>query len=389
MKRIAIIHNKFSTTGGAETVFMNSLEAIQGEYSVSLFSFDKPDLTELNDFCGTDVNPVPIHCPEVIRPVFNAAISAANGLTNGKFGPHIQLKTAILNRLVRDRTTGYDLRISTGNELALDHPSVQYVHFPMFNRRLLDGEVGVTGRYNRGYDTLCSLGAGVRRGSLTDTTVLTNSEWTAKRVEHLYDTSARVVYPPVNVHEFDPQPWEERSPGFVTIGRISPDKNQLELIEIVQRVRELGHDVKLHIIGPSANYNDDYNARVTTAAKQYEFVEFEGKMSRPALVRTLCSNRYGIHGKPNEHFGITVAELVAGGTLPFVPNSGGQVELVNRQSDLLYESVDDAVETIDAVLSDPDRQQELRDGLPNVSETLGQDRFQTQFKEIVDEHLQE
>jgi len=389
MTRVGVVHNKFTTTGGAETVCMNTLEALQAEHSLSLFSFDQPDFDALNDFCGTDVDPVPVHRPERLGPLFNAAVSTANDLTSGRFGPHIQLKTAVLNKLVRERSAEFDLRVSTGNELAIPNPSVQYLHFPMFNRRSLDGELAATGVYNRWYDQLCSRLAGVGDASLAEATVLTNSEWTARRVEQIYETSARVLYPPVNVTEFSERPPEDRDRGFVTIGRVAPDKNQLATIDIVRQVRERGHDVDLYIIGPSAEHNRDYKKAVRTSAATLDFVTYEGELSREELVSLVCSHRYGIHGKPREHFGITVAELVAGGTLPFVPASGGQVELVNRQDDLLWSSVDDAVEKIDSVLSDPDREANLRAGLPDVSESLGHERFQAEMAAIVQEALPE
>jgi glycosyltransferase involved in cell wall biosynthesis len=39
--------------------------------------------------------------------------------------------------------------------------------------------------------------------------------------------------------------------------------------------------------------------------------------------------RYGIHGMLDEHFGMAPAELAAAGCIVFVPNDGGQVEIVD------------------------------------------------------------
>jgi glycosyltransferase involved in cell wall biosynthesis len=90
-----------------------------------------------------------------------------------------------------------------------------------------------------------------------------------------------------------------------------------------------------------------------------------------------------------EHFGIAVAELVAGGTIPFVPNSGGQREIVNQLDDVTYNSVSDAVEKADTVLSDSESQKSIRKSLPNVKKRFGPERFKRAIREIVVEVLNE
>jgi len=386
MARVAVVHNKFSIKGGAETVCMNTLEALQGTHDLRLFSFDEPDFEELNAFCGTDVDTLPTRYPERLESAFNRSIGVMNTVTGGRFGSHIKLKTALLNRIVYDWTTDFDVVVSTGNDLALPGPSVQYVHFPMFNGRL-DDEFGTSGLPSSLYDLVCTRLGGVTPETIRSSTVLTNSEWTADVIENRYGVRPTVVYPPVNTGEFTDVPLTERENGFVTLGRVSSDKRTRLLIDVIDAVRSRGHDVHLHVVGPYTDDTDDYGAQVKAAAEAREYVFMEGEVSRRELVELVSTHRYGIHGKRNEHFGITVAELVAGGTLPFVAEGGGQVELVNRQPELIYSNREEAVELIDDVLSDRMGEQRLRESLPDVKSDLSQSRFQNQIRDIVNEQI--
>lgn len=385
MARIAVVHPKFDTKGGAEVVCFNTLEALQTDHEIRLFSFDDPDFDALNEFCGTAVEPVETWHPERLSGAFDVTMSALNRVFSDQIGNVNKVMTAVLNPLVRRRTAGFDLTVSTGGEMALPAPTLQYVHLPIFNGRF-DPSYGTNGRLSAGHDWFCSRLAGATRETIGAAKLVTNSEWTADVVETRYGIRPEVVYPPVNVAEFYDVPWAERENGFVVLGRIAPDKAILKLIEIISRVRAIGHDVHLHVVGPTATASQDYRQHVEHAAAGRDWVVLEDEMSRRALVDLVCTHKYGIHGKRAEHFGIAVAELVAGGTIPFVPADGGQVALVGRQTELVYTSTTEAVAQIDTVLSDTEKQRDLRTSLPPMME-FGQDRFEQEITGYVDELL--
>jgi glycosyltransferase involved in cell wall biosynthesis len=101
----------------------------------------------------------------------------------------------------------------------------------------------------------------------------------------------------------------------------------------------------------------------------------------------ICTHKYGIHGMLQEHFGMAIAEMVAGGIIPFVPNGGGQVEVVNNNNRLVYDSSEEAIENIDRVLSDSTIQQKLRANLREMKALFTKERFQQEFKTIVHQIL--
>jgi glycosyltransferase involved in cell wall biosynthesis len=130
------------------------------------------------------------------------------------------------------------------------------------------------------------------------------------------------------------------------------------VIPILQKVRERGHNVHLHILGGLDD--SDYANQVRGLAESYrDWVFLEGMTLGDRKKELLASHRFGINACPSEAFGIAVAEMVLAGCVVFVPNGGGQVEIVNHPA-LIYENEADAVEKIVAVLSDAAEEEALR-----------------------------
>ena len=373
MSDLAVVHPDLGTRGGAESVCMQVLEALQDDHDLSLFTLSRPDVPALNDYFDTDVRPPEIRLAGLAAPEVRAR--ADNRL--------LRLQAALLGRYVHRRADRFDLVVSTKNEFDFGAPSVQYVHSPQFAST--DPGLDRAGLPRRTYEGICNALAAPDGDDLHGATVLANSRWTAGVVEETYGVDAETVYPPVDGSEFPERAWTEREDGFLTIGRIGPSKRVLRNVGAVERLRERGHDVHLHVVGPTTD--DDYSRRVERAAAEREFVTLEGAVDRETLIDLVTTHRYGLHGRPYEHFGIAVAELVAGGTVPFAPASGGQREVLGEDDRLLYDSADDAVEKIDRVLSDPELQRSLRERLDAVSPAPDPGGFRANVRGIVERAL--
>jgi glycosyltransferase involved in cell wall biosynthesis len=374
MTTIAVIHPDFSVKGGAEAVCMNVLESLQDCYDVTLFTTQTPDFEELNPYYNADVGNITVRVP------------TSSTLLNEAIGPRLGLlKYALLNRAIQESLHAFDLVIGTFNELGTDGSPILYFHHPVYSQP----KVALDARDQSGsrdvYTEICRYIAGASTERIRNSMALANSDWMADLVEKEYNIQPKTVYPPVDTEEFDPVPRDEQENGFVSIGRFAPDKNILRNIEIVTRLHQRGHDVHLHLIGPP--HMSDYQQQIEARAEKHDFIYIENEVSRKELVQFVNTHRYGLHGKNNEHFGMVVAEMVAGEALPFVPNSGGQREIVNNQSALLYDSVSDAVENIDTVLSNPEFERTLRTNLPSITEQFGRDRFRTEIQTVVEGKL--
>ncbi len=374
-KRIAVAHHNLMEKGGAEGVGMNVLEALQDSYDVTLLTLTHPDIAELNSYYNTAVDERKIDVQQL-----GWMIPALYERTN-RF--HL-LKNALVSRLMARQSGKFDVVFCTYNELSLPSQSLQYIHMPQFRRWTNEND---NGPFSGIYDEVCKVIEGFDVELIGTNRLLANSEWTAGVTEETYGTRPEVVYPPVDTTEFVNTPWTERENGFVTIGRLMPYKKAHRTIEIVERLHDRGHDVHLHIIGPTLDTG--YAKRVEAAAATHDFIQLEGEVSRDELVKLISTHRYGIHGTDHEHFGMAVAELAAGGTIPFVPNGGGQREIVHEREELLYETTDEAVEKIDRVLSNSELRTELRGELDDIEERFGRQRFKRTIREVVKNTLNE
>lgn len=370
MNEIAVYHPYFDSLGGAEAVCLNVLEALQDVFRVDLVTLSRPDLYELNSYYRTEVDDVSVQRLYPLGPILYRVAERS------VFGTSPRSLFAVLAKNYWEYED-YDLVISTANDFHFDVKSLQYIHCPPSER-----EQGgwVTSAYSFLTEHL-----DVREGGFEKNHIyLTNSNWTSRAIAEQLNVDSEPVYPPVRVDEYTSKPWPDRECGFVVLGRIQPTKNVLENIDIVSEVRERGHDVHLHVVGPSDD--DEYHEKVKGKAGPLEYVTLEGSLPTDELVEILANHRYGLHGKNLEHFGIVVAEFAASGMVPFVPDGGGQREIVDDA--LLYSSVDEAVEKISNVLSDSERQRSLRPDPDRIRERFGHDRFQREIREKVEAVLE-
>jgi glycosyltransferase involved in cell wall biosynthesis len=375
MARIAVAHADLMAKGGSEAVCMNALEALQGVHEVTLLTLTSPDLNELNRYFRTEVRDV-----DVRRPRWAALLLRRVDASRG------DLRNALLNRFVADCRDEFDLVVGTDDELSVRGPLVQYVHAPRFARLAVSKRVGEDRFRDHLSDRLTWKFGNYDPELVRSSTLLADSGWTADVVQDAYDERPTVIHPPVDTRGFDEAavPWGGREPGFVAVGRVAPDKDVLRNVEIVDRVRDRGHDVHLHLVGPEAD--DEYAREVERAAADREYVNLDGEVSRERLVELVSTHRYGLHAARHDGFSTAVAELVAGGTLPFVPDRGSQPDIVGSD-DLTYGTTDEAAEQIDRVLSNSERARKLRRATPEIEDRFGKRQFHRKMREVVAEEL--
>ncbi|WP_440991946.1 glycosyltransferase family 4 protein [Haloarchaeobius baliensis] len=378
MSDIAIFHDRLDLFGGGEAVCTATIEALQDEHELTVFTRALPPVAELDEFYGTTIDRSTVRFRTGRGRSSQRTLARLGEATDRRLGIALQsLRRAAFVRWVQRETRDADLVVSTAGEFPFEPPTVVYYH---------KHDLPATDTLDRGRRWLSALltsGAGTAR---PDGAILANSDWTADRVARDYGTRPTVCYPPVDTTDLPAgRPWPERESGFVTVGRIAPEKNVLRNVEIVERLSERGHDVHLHIVGPA--HDRRYTEQVERRASDLEFVTYEGKVDRDRLLSLLGSHRYGLHGREPEHFGIAVAEQVASGMLPFVPDSGGQREVVGELPALLYSSAEEAVDSISTVLDSGAEQDRLREQLPDVESAFGRERFRRTIRSVVDSVL--
>jgi glycosyltransferase involved in cell wall biosynthesis len=353
MASVLVVDPWLAGRSGSGAVCMNVLEALEDDHDVTLITVGRPNLDELNRYYGTAVTDVAVESTPLGHVVY--------------YFPHRlqRLRAALFSDLLRLRIgSRNDLVITMYNELAIPQDCLNYVHDPSSLEL-------APGTDNRG-----------------TTTYVANSEWTANRATRTLERRPRVINPPVRTADIDPVPWEERAERIVSIGRVAREKRVLRSIRIVRGLRERGHDVDYHVLGPfhsrvSLPFSETYAERVVDAARTLDFVHLEGAVSRKRLTELVATSKYGLHGMEEEHFGIGVAELVAGGTVPFVPRDGGPRRIVGDCEDVLYDSTTEAIETMDRLMKNEERAESIRRTFSDVASRYGRGRFHHEFRDLV------
>jgi glycosyltransferase involved in cell wall biosynthesis len=209
------------------------------------------------------------------------------------------------------------------------------------------------------------------------------SNWTGAHVSALLGVQTRTLYPPI----VDPAPgvaWEDRTNGFLAVGRISPEKEYERVMTILARVRDIVPDITLTIVGTSDRHTRRYSRSLKQLATSHgPWIEIRENLSRDDMRALMASHRYGIHGMREEHFGMAPAELARAGTIVWVPRGGGQMEIVAHEPALMFDSDEDAVAKIAATLTDAAEQRRLREVLAVSSARFSTARFMQQVREIV------
>lgn len=378
MANVAVAHPNLMSKGGAEAVAVNVIQSLCKEHNVNVLTISSFNKAELESHYDIDISDANIKKVYSSQSKIRKSIENLNNSALLPYNLHA-LEHAILNRKIQKKEYRYDLLVSTHGEFYSQSPCIQYIHFPNYYRNNISSKIISQNEIETAYRTMCRSISNFTKEDLKKHKVVTNSEWSKDILEDLYGISSRVVYPPVDDRNFYHIPWEQKDTDFVTISRITPDKNIHNCIKIISQVRDRGHDVDLHIVGSVSN--KPYYKKVKRLSKRLEFVHIHENVSRDQLIKIACKKKFGIHGKKYEHFGIAIAELVLGGAIPFVPDTGGQQEIVKDQR-LMYSQSQDAVEKIDLVLSSNQIQKRIKAQLNQSQNAYSRSTFQEKIRSI-------
>jgi glycosyltransferase involved in cell wall biosynthesis len=353
------------------------VQALKDEHEVTAFTWAAVDLDGINRFWGTSIRPGDLRVLRVPARI--------RYLVDSIPVPLSMLRMCIMSNLAKRLSAHHDISVTANNEADFGRVGVQYVHHPwnMFPRPKVDLRWYHLPPLLPLYYRLCQAVAGFSNEATRRNITLVNSDWTGRMFSKRYGSVPRTAYPPVTV-DFPDVPWVAREPGFVCIGRIAPEKELDRVIDILTAVRDSVPGVRLHIVGTPSRRR--YYRRILHRAANLEWIAIHEDMSRADLTALVASQRYGIHGMREEHFGMAAAEMVRAGCVVWVPDGGGQVEIV-AEPRLTYSSVDDAVRKIVRTLRDPAEQAALRTHLAGRWPLLSTERFMCEVRAALAEAI--
>ncbi len=372
---VAVVFPSF-LGGGAEAVCAWSLEALRHEYDLTLITLSDIDVARLNSEFGTAMpaDEVRVEHPIGSESVRRKLAASLSGFT---------LRQQLVSRYVKAHRDDHDLVFCAFNEMDLGGPGLLYVHFPMFGGGSEEARAIVghpSSPMRRLYaETMRRLVGRHSQQRMLRHTFLANSHWVRDILSDLYGVEARVVYPPVAA-VFPDVPWRDRSDGFVVVGRLVPEKRTHLSIEILEKVRQQGHDVHLHIVYSYAE--PDTERLVMSLAAERSWVTLHRAASADELSSLLSRHRFGLHLRVNEQFGIAVAEMVKAGCIPFVPSSGGHLEITGNHNALTFDDVPTASRSISEVLRDVSTQDALRASLSERAHEFDPPQFVAAIQQV-------
>jgi len=378
MKRILFVPYDLNHAGGGTCVAAWALQALAERYEVSVLSWQPAELRRTNRNFGTELSQDSVRLLTV-NPTLVRALSWIPV-------PLAHLRQHLLYRRARElvATGRFDVVIGAMNEIDVGAPAIQYIHFPLAYWPRPDADLHWyhAASLVRAYRWFGSLLSGFDEARVARNLTLSNSDWTGRRFAERYGTRARTVYPPVP-GGFPEVPFDQRDRAFIVVGRIAREKRIEDIIEILAKVRARGHATTLTVAGHADE--PEYLKRLTRAAAPHlSWVRFCVDAPRARMVELITRHRYGIHAMEDEHFGIAPAELQRGGCITFVPDTGGPPEIVAGDERVIFASIDDAVDKIDRVLSDPLLESALQRDVARRGAAFSEERFMREIVEVVE-----
>ena len=378
MRRVLLVQPSLQPPGGGNGVAAWMLQALAPLHRVTVLTWRPLDVDPIDRFFGTSLGSLTFD-RRIVPPAWRV-------IPDHLPVPAALIRSALLMRYTRRVSPHFEVIVGVHNEADYGRRGIQYVHYPTYLRPRPQVDLRWYHRPEpllRAYYALADQLAGFSLERMKSNLTLANSNWTARQIERSLGITAQTLYPPV-VDSAPPRPWEERQPGFLAIGRISPEKEYERIMGILARVRVSDHNLTLTIIGTADRHVAGYYSRLRAeAASLGSWIEFREDAARHEVAALMASHRYGIHGMREEHFGMAPAEMVRSGMIVWVPNGGGQVEIVGDEPALTFESDDDAVDSIAQVLSSAEEQQRLREHLAARGQLFGTTRFVAEVQAIV------
>jgi glycosyltransferase involved in cell wall biosynthesis len=378
MRRVLLVQPSLQPPGGGNGVAAWMLQALAPQHRVTVLTWRPLDVDPIDRFFGTSLGSLTFD-RLIVPPVWRA-------IPDHLPVPAALIRSALLMRYTRRVSRDYDVIVGVHNEVDYGRRGIQYVHYPAYLRPRPPVDLRWYHRPEpllRAYYALADRLAGFSLERMKSNLTLANSVWTAAQIERSLGIRAQTLYPPV-VDPALPLPWERRRPGFLAIGRISPEKDYERIMRILARVRVSHRNLTLTIIGTADRHVAGYYSRLRAAAASLgSWIEFREDLAREEIASLMASHRYGIHGMREEHFGMAPAEMVRSGMIVWVPKGGGQVEIVGSEQGLTFESDDGAVDRIARVLASSSEQQRLRAHLAARGQLFGTTRFVDEVQAIV------
>jgi alpha-1,2-mannosyltransferase len=153
----------------------------------------------------------------------------------------------------------------------------------------------------------------------------TNSSWTHNHMKALWNTKLELLYPPCNIMKINES--QRRDNIIVSFAQFRPEKRHKFQVDIIKKLKERGISAKLIMIGSTRHRDDE---RILEDIVKYrnelglrDDIEIQENQSIDVIKKLFASAKIGIHTMRDEHFGISIIEMMAAGLCTIAHKSAG------------------------------------------------------------------
>ena len=345
-KEVLIIHPFPEGGGGAEIQLFRNIKALQElEYNVHIQTFyniDKSDVKNLAKKCGIEIDEI------------TTIGIIANRYDQINFRIPKLLAYSICLSKAKKIKCNYDLIHTILGECTIDKENIiQHFCIPLFSIKLINLRyLGFLSNnyalilFRKIYVIICRIIAGYNKEIISKHNSLCNSNWTGEVTKREYPKLCKIdtiyFWPKVIFNkEKKILNFGERLDNIIMLGRIVESKNYKLGIKLVNILRRKGYNYRLIIVGRSDSLYSDKLRKITNDNNNIEIIADADR----SYIFNLCKkSKFGLHCYKYEHFGSAAVEMRAASLPTFVPNQGGQAEIVDNT--FTYQEINQVAEKI-------------------------------------------
>jgi glycosyltransferase involved in cell wall biosynthesis len=337
-----VVHTSLNARGGAERLAVATIRALSSMgIDVELVTVEKPDMALIRNAYSTGIG----RDLKKIRTLSLFPINAASncGVTINTHG---------------DMVPFFRQSFTKKN-------AITYCHYPIAGYMMDRGDPDYAGSLQN----LCPLTMApkyrdiyfdVARNAygkmMTNSTVLTNSEFSRRAILKTHGVDSTVLHPPVDVDTFRNAslPSDSREDCILVISRFHPSKKIENAIRLAKLLKQNNLGSCMNIMGnmsPGGAGYFDYLCHLTRHYGLEDFVRFEVNASFDRLLGLMRMSKVYVHPMPGEPFGISTVEAMSAGIIPVVPDIGGHTEFVPAKYQ--FHTFGQGIEAVAAALDAP------------------------------------
>jgi glycosyltransferase involved in cell wall biosynthesis len=209
---------------------------------------------------------------------------------------------------------------------------------------------------------------------LDNTLVVTNSQFSKKKIRDFAMIDPSVLLPPVNVDEF----------RMLAISRINRSKKIENAILLAKILKASNVGKGMIIVGNLSEDDRDYYAQILEMIKKNDladYVSIHTSVEISCLKKIMQESSVYFHPLPDEPFGISIAEAMSAGLIPIVPSTGGFTEFV--PGDYRYQDLIQAASLVsEGLLASQNERNNVSDLVRHLSIANYIHGFQQMFKNM-------